>query len=284
MAQNSKIEWTDHTFNAWWGCIEVSPACDHCYARTWAQRLGFDVWGADAPRRYFGDAHWNEPLRWDRAAAKGGARHRVFCSSMADVFERHPNVDENRNLEAQRRRLWSLIEATPNLDWLLLTKRPQNIISMVPPQWAANGFPRNVWQGFTGERQREFDIRWRDVQVAAARALVIFVSYEPAIGSLVLPNDFLSRGRTAWCIAGGESGRAARPSQPDWFLNLRDQCVTAGVPFHFKQWGEWAPEWLHVSGPSAHRWNAAEPGVLRVGKTVAGRNLEGRTWDQLPLD
>src|SRR5687767_4989547 len=120
MGQKSKIEWTDSTFNPWWGCVEVSPACDHCYARTFAKRTGHSVWGKDAPRRIFGDTHWSEPLKWNRKAEAFGVRHKVFCASMADVME------SGIHLDGQRERLWALIEASPWLDWLLLTKRPQN--------------------------------------------------------------------------------------------------------------------------------------------------------------
>src|ERR1043166_782056 len=126
MGANSAIEWTDHTFNPWWGCVKVSPACDFCYAEVWGRRLGKGVGGKDAPRRFFADAHWNEPLRWNRAAAKVGIRRRVFCASMADVFE------QRDDLNPQRERLWKLIDSTPNLDWLLLTKRPHNVMTLVP--------------------------------------------------------------------------------------------------------------------------------------------------------
>src|SRR4051812_9666266 len=114
MAKNSKIEWTHHTFNPWWGCDRVSPACKHCYAETWAHRLGFDLWAKDAPRRMLSDAYWRQPLTWNDEAQVTRSRARVFCASMADVFENRPD------LNASRARLWSLIESTPNLDWLLL--------------------------------------------------------------------------------------------------------------------------------------------------------------------
>ena len=118
MAKNSTIEWTSHTFNPWWGCTKVSPACDHCYAEVWARRTGHRVWGAGTPRRHLSDQYWDQPLRWDRDAETLGFRARVFCASMADVFE------WGHGLQASRKRLWNLIERTPNLDWLLLTKRP----------------------------------------------------------------------------------------------------------------------------------------------------------------
>src|SRR5437764_7892645 len=134
MAKNSHIEWTHHTFNPWWGCAKVSPACKHCYAELWAKRMGQRIWGGDAPRRFFGDAHWNEPLEWNDEAQDANERMRVFCASMADVFERRSELDQ------WRERLWLLIECTPWLDWLLLTKRPQNISAMVPwdDSWPSN--------------------------------------------------------------------------------------------------------------------------------------------------
>jgi protein gp37 len=121
MGENSKIEWTTHTFNPWWGCTKVSEACKHCYAEAWAKRLGQRVWGPKSKRRFFTDQHWKQPLTWNRKAEGAKERPRVFCASMADVFE------NQTELESHRRRLWDLIEATPNLDWLLLTKRPMNV-------------------------------------------------------------------------------------------------------------------------------------------------------------
>lgn len=303
MGEATGISWCHHTFNPWWGCVEVTAACDFCYARVWAHRMGFDVWGADASRRFFGEAHWNEPLKWNRAAAKAGERRRVFCASMADVFERHANGDSNRNLNDERIRLWRLIEATPNLDWLLLTKRPQNVVEMVPSAWHLDGFPHNVWMGFTAEGQREFDIRWRDMKISTPSASVVFVSYEPALGPLVLPADYLALGPRAWVIGGGESGSQARPAHPQWFRDVRAQCIAAGVPFHFKQWGEWTPGEnvsatrgvVTVADMSMGRWffhdeNLAdaeghhddEPLLYRIGKKAAGHALDGETWRQFP--
>src|SRR4051812_42185869 len=126
MAKNSHIEWTHHTFNPWWGCTKVSPACNNCYAELWAKRMGHKIWGGTAPRRFFTDAHWKGPLVWNEEAQAKGERERVFCASMADVFERRAE------LNPYRERLWALIAETPWLDWLLLTKRPQNIGGMVP--------------------------------------------------------------------------------------------------------------------------------------------------------
>lgn len=126
MARNSKIEWTHHTFNPWWGCTKVSDACKHCYAEVWARRLGWNLWGPDSRHRFFTQAHWNNPINWNQEAAREGKRRRVFCASMADVFE------DCRDLDPWRDRLWHLIGATPQLDWLLLTKRPERISDLAP--------------------------------------------------------------------------------------------------------------------------------------------------------
>jgi protein gp37 len=280
MAQNSKIEWTHNTFNPWWGCIRVSPACKHCYADTWARRLGLDLWSARSQRRFFGDAHWREPLKWDRAAAKDGERHRVFCASMADVFEKR------RELDGPRSRLWRLIESTPNLDWLLLTKRPEYVASMTP--WGT-AWPRNVWLGTTAENQHWADKRIPLLLESAAR--VKFISAEPLLGPLrlegqLLPADVIGRGLN-WVIAGGESGPHARPMNPAWVESLRDECAASGTAFHFKQWGHWGPD-MKNAPKSAHRVQVigrdGRPVTLvRLGKQAAGRRLDGRTWDGLPF-
>jgi protein gp37 len=260
MAQHSKIEWTDHTFNPWWGCQRVSPACDHCYAETMAKRFGHKVWGARSPRRFFGDAHWAAPLRWNEDAARRGIRRRVFCASMADVFEKR------RELDPWRAKLWRLIKDTPGLDWLLLTKRPQLIAARLPPDWGS-GYS-NVWLGTTTENQIEADRRVPYLLSVAAR--VHFVSAEPLLGPLDLRAWMHGdANQVRWVIAGGESGPGARPSERQWFRDLRDQCNWARVPFHFKQWGNWVPN--HSGVPT------------RMSKAAAGRRLDGRTWDGLPI-
>lgn len=279
MAQNSKIEWTHHTFNPWWGCVRISPACKHCYAESWARRVGMDLWGARSDRRFFGDAHWREPLKWNAAAAAAGERRRVFCASMADVFEKRAELD------AWRARLWPLIEATPALDWLLLTKRPEHVATMAP--WSSI-WPRNVWLGVTAENQK-----WAERRLpllVATRAVVKFVSAEPLLGELDLRSWLATAGDVGagvnWVIAGGESGGSARPMNPLWAENLRDQCVLAGTAFHFKQWGHWGPEADRV--PKGARQiqffgRDGEPVTLfRLGKHATGRNLDGRTWDGFP--
>lgn len=341
MGKNTSIEWTDHTFNPWWGCEKVSPGCAHCYADTFARRLGHGgtkppLWGPGSERRMFGDKHWAEPLAWDRAAAEAGTRARVFCASMADVFEDRPE------LAAPRARLFGLILATPNLDWLLLTKRPENADRLWRAahrhdyeEWAGDdaGQPGptwrpNVWLGTTVEDQRRAVERLP--HLIAVPAAVRFLSCEPLLGPVDLfaalfgeqyafrgahPDipgcntlqfvDGLGQG-IDWVIAGGESGPNARPMHPAWARSLRDQCAAAGVPFLWKQWGEWAPKrmlgletngrtWSSVSldGTSAEMftpWNGhdddgtegAEAVMVKVGKAAAGRTLDGVTHDAFP--
>ena len=277
MAEHSKIEWCDHTFNPWEGCQKVGPGCDNCYAEARDKRFtGGTHWGPGAPRRRTSPANWAKPLKWNREAAITGTRPRVFCASLADVFDNA--VDPQWRAD-----LFELILKTPNLDWLLLTKRPGNIAKMLPLDWG-KGWP-NVWLGCTVVNQDEAE---RDVpKLLAVNAAVRFLSVEPMLGPVDLTNlditsdgdidalnptlwhDEVERWRDTepewkesmmdfydlyemptsgqmhaaidWVICGGESGPNARPMHPDWARALRDQCQAAGVPFLFKQWGEWGP-------------------------------------------
>lgn len=225
--KDSAIEWTDHTFNPWWGCEKVSPGCAHCYAETFAKRTGHRVWGSGAEHRFFGDKHWNEPLRWERAAKDAGMRQRVFCASMADVFE------DRRDLDSQRARLWDLIRATPSLDWLLLTKRPENF-RMLP--WGGYDDPwPNVWVGTTVEDQERADLRIPLIGVVPA--VVRFLSCEPLLGPITLPSS-----NVHWVIVGGESGHGARPMWVAWAHSLVEQCRAAGIACFVKQLGV-DPRW-----------------------------------------
>lgn len=164
------ITWTDSTFNSWWGCARVSPGCENCYAETFAKRTGHAVWGVGAGRREFGDKHWNEPRKWNAAAEKSQRRHRVFCASMADVFDLNAPP-------GARERLFALIRETPWLDWQLLTKRPQNVLAMLPADWG-DGY-ENVWLGCTAEDQKRADERLPILISIPAK--IRFVSYEPAL-------------------------------------------------------------------------------------------------------
>lgn len=271
MAENSAIEWTHHTFNPVLGCQKVGPGCDHCYAEGWAKRSGLVAWGPGETRRVTSDTYWRQPLKWDREAKAAGEQRRVFCASLADVFD-------NAWPDGVRDRLWTLIKATPNLDWMLLTKRPGNIAKMLPDDWGT-GY-QNVWLGCTIVNQEEAD---RDIpKLLAVPAGVRFLSMEPLLGPVdltriclvkklpssiragihvnVLVGRYVESGRpyVDWdidqpystasaplrldlVIVGGESGPGARPMHQDWARSLRDQCVAAGTAFHFKQWGEYLP-------------------------------------------
>lgn len=262
----TKIEWTDSTFNPWWGCEHVSPGCDHCYAEAQAKRFGHK-W---SDRRMFGINHWREPLKWNSMAASLKKRHKVFCASFADVFEDRPQ------LKLERTRLWALIALTPWLDWLLLTKRPQNIkrllptradyvamnyeardladrddIAVVPTQ--AHGMvdeplwpPPNVWLGMTAENQKWFDYRRK--HLLSVPATVHFVSIEPQLTHVDARLAETENGRGIdWIICGGESGHGAREFKLEWARDLADQCTRAGVPFFMKQLGK-NPTEAHTPG------------------------------------
>ena len=257
MAENSAIEWTDHTFNPWVGCQKVSPGCDHCYAETLMDHRWKRVeWGPDGER--VRTKNWSGPRKWNREAGERGERARVFCASLADVFD-------NKAPEGAREDLWQLISETPNLDWLLLTKRPQNMESMLPSNWGDHGWA-NVWLGVSAENQTEADRRLPILISTPAR--IRFVSAEPLLG----PIDFaphLDRGDwnplldwgppdspIHWIITGGESGAGFRPMDSQWVRDIRDLCVREGVSFFHKQ------------GASL--------------KPAQDRVLDGRTWDEVP--
>jgi protein gp37 len=239
MGISTAIGWTDHTFNPWWGCTRVSPGCQHCYAETFAKRTGNDVWGKNNERRFFGDKHWAEPAKWDRAAEAAGRPALVFCASMADVFEGRDDLDEHRW------RLFSLIVDTPNLIWQLLTKRPENVLDMVPARWwvSDGAWPANCWVGITTEDQQRADERISHLLVIPAP--VRFLSYEPALGDVDLgqwtPRNRRGQRSIGWVICGGESGPGHRPLNLDHARHLRDQCAAADIPYFFKQVGGTRP-------------------------------------------
>jgi len=326
LSENSKIEWTDHTFNPWEGCQKVSPGCDHCYAEARNARFASGTainWGPGATRRRTSAANWRKPLQWNANHvsffAEHGRRQRVFCASLADVFDTDVDV-------TWRRDLCDLIELTPNLNWLLLTKRIGNafreIARVRSHDWIAGR--DNVWLGITVVNQEEAE---RDIpKLLKTPAQVRFLSVEPMLGPIdiarwldptgvqcmdVCPDssyvdvDSIERADCAdediplcphcgevaswtgyddgidWVIAGGESGPAARPMHPQWARSLRDQCAAARVPFLFKQNGEWVSV-SEVAGAGAHHQFEDGSTVRRVGKRAAGRTLDGETHDGFP--
>ncbi len=343
MSENTKIEWCDHTFNPWEGCQKVSPGCDNCYAEARNTRFGGGTainWGPGAPRRRTSAANWALPKRWNAQAdafmSQHGRRQRVFCASLADVFDNAVDPEWLSDL-------FDLIRHTPNLDWLLLTKRIGNwksrmlavqehlgarLAATPKPRsvsdeeadamnwvdaWIRNDvdpIPENVWLGATIVNQAEAD---RDIpKLLAVPARVRFLSMEPLLGPVDLTGEWLtaklgaypfkglaSEHRTRlvdlldWVIVGGESGPNARPMHPDWARSLRDQCKAAGVPFLFKQWGEWAeasasPSHAYAISPTGAKrlcegtHAMCEALMVKVGKKAAGRTLDGRTWDGMP--
>ena len=245
MAELTGISWTDSTFNPWIGCTKVSPGCDHCYAEvSTPSRTMAIVWGPNEARKHTSAANWNLPRRWNAGHAeffaKHGRRRRVFCASLADVFD-------NKADQAWREELWTLIRETPNLDWLLLTKRIGNVAGMLPADWG-DGYP-NVWLGISVVNQEETD---RDIpKLLAVPAAIRFLSMEPLLGSVDIPFDRLrewnrlallnqqehAASRIDWVIVGGESGQHARPMEQEWVESLRTQCQNENVAFFFKQWG-----------------------------------------------
>lgn len=239
--------------------------------------MGHKLWGKDADRRFFTDKHWAEPLTWNEEARVERKRHRVFCASMADVFERRAELNPART------RLWRLIEDTPWLEWLLLTKRPQNIRDMVP--WTDSFWPVNVWLGTTVENQEY--AKERLPHLLKHKAAVRFLSCEPLLGAIDLAPWIRKEGLEPidWVIAGGESGPGARPMHPDWATSLLEQCQQSGIAFHFKQWGHWVPEESAKSNPKAslvQLRNQRPVKMVRLGKKEAGRTLAGTTWDEVP--
>lgn len=225
MGERTEIAWCDSTFNPWIGCQKVSAGCDNCYAEALMdKRFGRVEWGPHGERKRTSAANWQQPVGWN-ARARGfhlnfGRRRRVFCSSLADVFD-------NKAPEGARSDLFDLIAATPNLDWLLLTKRPENFARFFPTgKWP------NIWLGVTAEDQAAYDRRW-PLLCEQRGVAVKFISYEPAVGPLTIMNH---KERPDWLICGGESGRGFRDVPLfTWAGDLIDECDQGYVPFFFKQ-------------------------------------------------
>lgn len=228
MGANSKIEWTDHTFNPWIGCTKVSPGCTHCYAETEAKYRGWAIWGKGKTRMRTSPSTWKNPIQWNRQAQQERQRKRVFCASLADVFD--AEIDPE-----WRSDLWEVVRNTPFLDWLLLTKRPEKITKMLPADWG-DGWPNVCLMTSVEDQLRSNRVEILTSTPARFRAL----SVEPLLGPVKLKPEWLKK--LDWVIVGGESGGHARPMHPDWARALRDQCAAAKVKFLFKQWGCWTPD------------------------------------------
>ena len=272
MGEFSKIEWTHHTFNPWIGCQKVSAGCDHCYAEQLADRRYHWVeWGPHGKRRRTSAANWRKPLAWNRAAQIRGKRTRVFCASLADVFD-------NKAPPGARDDLFSMIRQTPCLDWQLLTKRPENIPRFLPADWGHDGYA-NVWLGITCEDSLAWIRRWP--VLARIPAAIRFVSYEPAIGPLDM--SAAAGGRVLspwpdWLICGGESGPGARTMDWMWAQEVKRQCKQCGVAFFLKQWGHYRSNPIVQAGGSLADARSADPPSNGKG----GALLDSRLWREFP--
>lgn len=249
MGADSGIEWTTHTFNPWRGCTKISPGCAHCYAETMSHRnpKALGEWGDDALRVIGNERYWNQPNHWNAWARTAGRRDRVFCMSLGDWLEDRPDLD------APRKQLVSVIEQCPNLDWLMLTKRPENFLRVMlracggrsPTEWLEQH--PNVWFGVSVEDQPR--LLERLPLLLAVPAAVRFISFEPLIGPINLPEAVtLTYGRSVdgeiwypvgagfqWGIVGGETGPVYRVMQLEWMRSLVEQLKATGAAVFVKQ-------------------------------------------------
>lgn len=227
MAENSSISWTDNTLNFWWGCMKVSEGCKNCYAETFSKRWGKDIWGpnTDRPRT---KQPWKDILKWDIKAGKEGKRLKVFCQSMSDFFEDHPILNEVNGIRSEAK---SILLTLQNIDIQLLTKRPENIMRMMP-NWCATDWPEHIWIGTSVENQEQADKRIPKLLKVPAK--IRFLSCEPLLEAIDL-RPYLHG--VHWVIVGGESGHNARAFAKEWADSLLSQCQDAGVPFFMKQFG-----------------------------------------------
>lgn len=294
--ENTNIEWADHTFNPWVGCTKVSDGCKYCYAENMmSKRFKKVQWGPGGTR--IRTKTWGEPLRWNKQEwaecthcgwrghefivycpscgdnSLQPTRARVFCASLADVFEDKP--DQRMEMNNWRRNLIELIHITPNLDWLLLTKRPENILGWIPNKRMTGYTLSNINFGVSVEDQEQANERVPllvELKTMWEFTGMLFLSCEPLLGMIDLSRWLTQIG---WVIVGGESGPNARPAKIEWVRGIRDQCQAAEVPFLFKQWGEYSPIRATPIG------FPFEP--QRVGKKAAGRVLDGQIWNQFPI-
>lgn len=265
MAENSLIAWTRNTFNPWMGCMKVSAGCANCYAETLIKgRMGKPgLWGpaATSERQVTTAAYWRRPIAWNKEAQKEGKAMRVFCASLADVFEDHPTAN------ATRPRLFELILATPFLHWQILTKRPERIVDNLPPDWG-DGYP-NVWLGTSVEDMR---VAHRADILRRIPASVRFISYEPALGPI---HDIDLRG-IDWLIYGGESGPGFREHDITWARAIRAECeqsqfLYGKIPYH------------EVGNPGEYRGTQFFFKQSSGARSGMGTTLDGRTWHQYPI-
>ena len=284
MARNSGIDWTDHTWNPWQGCRKVSPGCANCYMYRDKRHFGQDPTTVVRSK----PATFNAPLKWKDQA-------RVFVCSWSDFFI--------EDADPWRGEVWQIMRQTPHLTYMLLTKRLENISARLPDDWPL----KNIWLGVTAENQEQADKRIPTLlKIPAAKR---FVSVEPMLELIDLKewvwgnrcpdpqcgdstwdhNCQLGEQKLHWVICGGETGPNARPMHPEWVRSLRNQCKAAEVSFYFKGWGEWLHEDhslcpdFHYEDPKVHDWQGIGDHSFRVSRKKAGRLLDGREWNEVPL-
>lgn len=296
----TKIEWVDHSVNpvrvkggkVWphgYHCTKVSPGCAHCYAEGLNIMRGTGLPFDDRKVEFYLDLSVFDKLPKNRGVT-------VFVQSMGDIFH------EQIPFEFIDEMFLPMLASYGRNRFLFLTKRPGRMAEYFNSKSESLQRNRKFWFGITAENQATLDERWNYLK--QIQASVVFISHEPALGSLILPPDFLERGKRAWLIAGGESGPKARPAHPDWIIQDRDQCQGAGVPFFFKQWGEWSPnqpenfcrltknKWSHQTfawGKDGNEYRSLNPDpddfplmTYKVGKKEAGRLLDSREWNEYP--
>lgn len=338
--QESGISWAHYTFNPWWGCEKISPACAACYAEAWSNRCGLDLFGPGKPAHTFGARHWGQVHLWDSRAERMKTRFRVFCGSMCDIFQKRDDV------KLEREQLWFTVETTPHLDWMFLTKRPENAEELIPEHWRPK-WPKNVWMGVTAENQEMADKRIP--VMLKLNSQFFFVSCEPLLSDMSirkwLPAEYwcycgyvgdetgtdycvkcgavFGDGDTCqvcgneeydsacpecdtvdgfadwttgpldqrpntigWVIVGGESRLKDRPMDPRYVRGIHQQCIDAGIPFHFKQWGQWGTQESirnhEVRNTGTDIIQLGEDRMYLVGKKRAGRILDGKEWLEVP--
>ncbi len=260
MSEKTKISWTDATWNPWQGCHKVSAGCTNCYMFREKNRFGQtpDVVVRSAERTFLSPLHWKEPRK-------------IFVCSWSDFF-----IEE---ADAWRAEAWDIIRQTPHHTYQLCTKRPERIKYCLPPDWG-DGW-KNVWLGVTAENQEMADLRIPIL--LETPAAVRWVSCEPLLGPLWLDRPLLERlvysVTIDWVVVGGESGRDARPMQPDWARTLRDQCAAENMPFFFKQWGEWGTHSKNIQTgePIFRSFASYEEWANKAATRVQG----GRCFDRL---
>jgi len=296
MGLNTEISWCDHTSNLFWGCVKVSPGCKFCYADTLDNRYNHDDrhWGPGSSRKLV--RSWKKNLNdMRKSAIANNRRETVFVMSMGDIFEDDQPLSNNhdtnwKTINDVRQEFFGMVDDYPELIFLLLTKRPENIHGMIPMHWLGDMWPQNVWFGTSIVNQDEVVPRLKALSALSDSGRT-FISVEPMLGPVTLNvniglqdflgNEFATYGTSIpkWVIVGGESGQKARPMNPDWARNLRDECLAAGIPFHFKQWGENYPiEGTEVMVEAI----SGEPIVVKKltfekrGKHNAGNVLDGK--------